>query len=108
MAKRRSAARAFRTSSGRTTIVLETEFWDMLEKIARSEGKTATEVLGDIEQSRGKVNRASAIRVYVLQSLCQRGALGLAASEASRVLPEQAMPNPIIEPVKPQLWLGHA
>jgi predicted DNA-binding ribbon-helix-helix protein len=51
------------------TIALEAEFWDALGKMAKSEGKSVSAMVGEIDQSRGDRNLSSAIRVKILKGL---------------------------------------
>ena len=54
----------------RTSVSLEQAFWDAFRKIATTRGQSLNELAAEIDASRaGDVGLASAIRVFVLQSL---------------------------------------
>jgi predicted DNA-binding ribbon-helix-helix protein len=53
----------------KTSISLEDEFWHALKAIARHHQRTLSAVIGEINQGR-RGNLSSAIRVFVLGSLC--------------------------------------
>jgi predicted DNA-binding ribbon-helix-helix protein len=51
----------------RTSVSLETEFWDAFRAIAEAEGKPINALAAEIDEARGtEAGLASAIRVYVL------------------------------------------
>jgi predicted DNA-binding ribbon-helix-helix protein len=50
----------------RTSISLESAFWDGLRDIARARGLSLATLIGEIDATRGAANLSSAIRVYVL------------------------------------------
>lgn len=50
----------------RTSISLESAFWDALRDIARARGLSLATLIGEIDAGRGTANLSSAIRVYVL------------------------------------------
>jgi len=52
----------------RTSVSLEPEFWDEFRRIATEHGKTINGLAIEIDENRGDVGLASAIRVYVLQT----------------------------------------
>jgi predicted DNA-binding ribbon-helix-helix protein len=49
-----------------TSITLEAPFWDHLRLIAEKRGQSLSEVITEIDNSRGNTNLSSAIRVFVL------------------------------------------
>ncbi len=49
----------------RTSISLEQAFWEALQQVAASEGKTINQMVSDIDSARSG-NLSSAIRVWVL------------------------------------------
>jgi len=56
----------------RTSVSLEDEFWDALNDVARSEGKSVAALIGEIDQRRSELqgrqpSLSAAIRVYVLE-----------------------------------------
>lgn len=53
----------------RTSVSLEPEFWDAFRQIAAKRGQTLNGLAIEIDESRGDVGLASAIRVFVLKSL---------------------------------------
>ncbi|WP_342075995.1 ribbon-helix-helix domain-containing protein [Yoonia sp. SS1-5] len=50
----------------RTSVSLENIFWDQFRKIADDSGKTINGLASEIDEGRGDVGLASAIRVYIL------------------------------------------
>lgn len=53
----------------RTSVSLEPEFWAAFRDLAAKQGKTLNGLAIEIDEARGDVGLASAIRVYVLKSL---------------------------------------
>lgn len=53
----------------RTSVSLEPEFWDAFRKIATDRDQTLNGLAIEIDEARGDVGLASAIRVFVLKSL---------------------------------------
>ena len=53
----------------RTSVSLEPEFWTEFRRIAADRHKTLNELAVQIDEGRGDVGLASAIRVFILQSL---------------------------------------
>lgn len=53
----------------RTSVSLEPEFWEAFRKIADTRGATLNGLAIEIDEARGDVGLASAIRVFVLKSL---------------------------------------
>ena len=56
----------------RTSISLEDEFWDALNEIAHSEGKSVASLIGEIDKGRSAMKRgepslSAAIRLFVLE-----------------------------------------
>jgi predicted DNA-binding ribbon-helix-helix protein len=56
----------------RTSVSLETEFWDAFRALAVRQNVALNELAARIDASRGDVGLASAIRVHVLQELQTR------------------------------------
>lgn len=63
--------RSMRIAGHRTSIALEPEFWQALEKIARAETLSLPTLIASIDATRARDNPeaslASAVRVHVLQ-----------------------------------------
>ncbi len=53
----------------RTSLSLEPEFWDALQKRAAEEKSSVATLVQKIDQGRGTRNLSSACRIYVLQHL---------------------------------------
>jgi predicted DNA-binding ribbon-helix-helix protein len=56
----------------RTSVTLEDAFWEALGDIARADGKSVAELVGDIDRrrsaaARGNLSLSAAIRLYVLE-----------------------------------------
>lgn len=52
----------------RTSVSLEPEFWSEFRRLAVDRGQTLNQLAAEIDQSRGDVGLASAIRVFVLRA----------------------------------------
>ena len=50
----------------RTSLSLEPEFWEALQKAAARRKVTAAALVAEIDQSRGERNLSSAVRVWLL------------------------------------------
>ncbi|HRE59813.1 MAG TPA: ribbon-helix-helix domain-containing protein [Micropepsaceae bacterium] len=75
MASIREQKRSLTILGHRTSISLEDAFWDGLKEIARSDGLTLPALVARIDASRaGKGSLSSAIRVFVLERVRQKGA----------------------------------
>jgi predicted DNA-binding ribbon-helix-helix protein len=70
----------------KTSVSLETEFWDGLREIASAQKSKLTELTQQIDQDRKGANLSSAIRVFVLNQL-------RAASPRSPMLNEEKLKN---------------
>ncbi len=53
----------------RTSVSLEAEFWEALQRIARAQGVSVQALIGRIDAERAGRNLSSAIRVHVLQTV---------------------------------------
>lgn len=53
----------------RTSVSLEPEFWQQFRRIAEQRGQTFNGLAIQIDEGRGDVGLASAIRVFVLKAL---------------------------------------
>ena len=56
----------------RTSVSLEDIFWDAFRKIADQDGKTINGLAAEIDEGRGDIGLASALRVYVLERALSR------------------------------------
>jgi predicted DNA-binding ribbon-helix-helix protein len=69
----------------KTSISLEQAFWTCLKDIARARGVTLSALVASIDQSRGKGNLSSAIRLFVLDHVRgQPGDAGKPRAAAAR------------------------
>lgn len=53
----------------RTSVTLEDAFWAGLKQIARSRDMTLSDIIGYLNERRGRGNLSSAIRLFVLASI---------------------------------------
>jgi predicted DNA-binding ribbon-helix-helix protein len=53
----------------RTSLALEPEFWAEVEALARAAGKSLAAYIATVDEARGDVNLASALRLAVLAEL---------------------------------------
>jgi predicted DNA-binding ribbon-helix-helix protein len=58
----------------RTSISLETAFWEALHDLARQKGVSVAALAAEIDQQRGAANLSSALRVHLLQVFRDRAA----------------------------------
>jgi predicted DNA-binding ribbon-helix-helix protein len=65
--------RSLTIAGHRTSISLEPEFWAALTKRAKTEDKSLSVLVGEIDSARGDRNLSSAIRVYLLHHLQNQG-----------------------------------
>ena len=56
----------------RTSVSLEAEFWQAFRRLAQENGMTLNELAVQIDDTRGDTGLASAIRVFVLNTLLAR------------------------------------
>ncbi|GGL59294.1 ribbon-helix-helix domain-containing protein [Wenxinia marina] len=56
----------------RTSVSLEAEFWAAFREIARARGLAINELAAQLDEARGDVGLASAIRVFVLNETRRR------------------------------------
>jgi predicted DNA-binding ribbon-helix-helix protein len=52
----------------RTSISLESAFWDALRELAKERGLSVSALVAEIDETRGEANLSSALRVHVLQA----------------------------------------
>ena len=66
------AKRSVMVAGHRTSVSLEAEFWEALQEIARTQGRSVQALIGAIDAERGGRNLSSAIRVHVLRTVQAR------------------------------------
>ncbi len=66
------AKRSLLIGTRKTSITLETPFWEALKEIAASEALTPGQLVARIDQDRQHANLSSAIRLYVLDHYRRR------------------------------------
>ncbi len=59
--------RSLTIAGHRTSLSLEPEFWRALQDAATTENRTIASIVGELDQSRGKRNLSSAIRVWLFK-----------------------------------------
>ncbi len=62
----RPVKRSLTLRGHRTSVSLEDDFWTAFRDIAAKDGKPINQLAAEIDETRGDVGLASAIRVYVL------------------------------------------
>ncbi len=65
----RPVKRSLTLRQHRTSVSLEEEFWQAFRDIAHENGETINGLAAQIDETRGDVGLASAIRVFVLRRL---------------------------------------
>lgn len=60
--------RSVRLSGHATSVSIEKPFWDILKNIAKKNGQSINQIIGEIDDARS-VNLSSAIRLYILHQL---------------------------------------
>ena len=68
----RPVKRSLTLRGHRTSVSLEDIFWDQFRKIADQDGKTINGLAAEIDEDRGDIGLASALRVYVLERALTR------------------------------------
>ena len=63
----RPVKRSFTIAGHRTSISLETEFWEALRAAAAQEGVAVAKLIAGIDGTRGDGGLSSAVRIWVLQ-----------------------------------------
>jgi predicted DNA-binding ribbon-helix-helix protein len=63
----RPVKRSFTISGHRTSISLETAFWEALKSVAAKETVSVAALIARIDKARGKAGLSSAVRVWILQ-----------------------------------------
>lgn len=72
MAHGRPVKRSLTLRGHRTSVSLEDIFWDRFRDIADQDGKTINGLAAEIDEGRGDIGLASALRVYVLERALAR------------------------------------
>jgi predicted DNA-binding ribbon-helix-helix protein len=57
----------------RTSVSLEDPFWSSIREIAQAQGTTVSKLIANIDKTREQNNLSSAIRVFVLNYVLNRG-----------------------------------
>ena len=72
MARGALQKRSMRIAGHRTSLALEQEFWEALERIARARAQSLPVLIAHVDDTRAKgepdASLASAVRVFVLQN----------------------------------------
>jgi predicted DNA-binding ribbon-helix-helix protein len=68
----RPLKRSFTIAGHRTSISLETEFWDALKEAARAEHIPVARLIARVDEVRGASGLSSAVRVWVLKHYRER------------------------------------
>ena len=63
--------RSITIAGHRTSISLEKEFWDALQKLALQRGRSITALVAEVDRARGERNLSSALRVWVLDQVAR-------------------------------------
>ncbi len=72
MAHRRPAKRSLTLRGHRTSVSLEDIFWDAFRDAADVQKRTINGLAAEIDETRGDIGLASAIRIYVLERAMAR------------------------------------
>lgn len=72
----RPVKRSLTLRGHRTSVSLEDAFWRAFREIAEARGMALNALAAEIDEARGDVGLASAIRVFVLETVQRRGAQG--------------------------------
>lgn len=72
MAHRRPVKRSLTLRGHRTSVSLEDIFWDTFRRLAEIDGQTINGLAAEIDEARGDIGLASAIRIYVLERALKR------------------------------------
>ncbi len=66
----RPQKRSFTIRGHRTSLSLETPFWNALQRAAREDGIPVAALVTKIDTNRGLIGLSSAIRVYLFERYC--------------------------------------
>ncbi len=69
---RRPVKRSLTIQGHRTSVSLEDIFWNAFRQIAEDDGKTINGLAAEIDEGRGDIGLASALRVYVYERAVKR------------------------------------
>jgi len=69
----------------RTSVSLESEFWNCLKAIADSRHTTLSDLVGEIDTSRENGNLSSALRVFVLSQYRHHAPGGMSAPRSGQL-----------------------
>lgn len=69
---RRPVKRSLTLRGHRTSVSLEDVFWDAFRDIAQVDNKTINGLAAEIDEGRGDIGLASAIRVFVFERVLAR------------------------------------
>ncbi len=69
---RRPVKRSLTLRGHRTSVSLEDIFWNAFRQIAEEDGKTINGLAAEIDEGRGDIGLASALRVYVFERALRR------------------------------------
>lgn len=58
--------RSIRIGGHPTSITLEEPFWEALKELSDRQNKTVSQLVAEVDESRGNANLSSALRVYIL------------------------------------------
>lgn len=72
MSSGRPVKRSLTLRGHRTSVSLEDAFWKEFKNIAQENGQTINGLAASIDETRGDVGLASALRVFVLENLLKR------------------------------------
>ena len=72
MDDRRPAKRSLTLKGHRTSVSLEGIFWDQFRAFADKDGRTINGLAAEIDENRGDIGLATAIRIYVLKRALKR------------------------------------
>ena len=64
----RPVKRSLTLRGHRTSVSLENIFWDQFRQVAEKNDKTINGLAAEIDEARGDIGLASAIRIYVLEA----------------------------------------
>jgi len=64
--------RSLTIAGRRTSLSLEPEFWEALQRAAQGRGANAATLVAEIDQHRGERNLSSAVRVWLLKQAAGR------------------------------------
>ncbi len=65
--------RSVMVAGHRTSVSLESPFWDALKDIAGARGTSVQALVGLVDAGRGEANLSSALRVFVLRAVRESG-----------------------------------